>query len=97
MRACMSRALICAASLLCVAPHSRAGTPTPQFSIDWHVVSSGGTQLRSSCFVLDGTLGQAVPGYSSGGTFTVLSGYWSVGPIAGTDEIFFNGFEGCSP
>jgi hypothetical protein len=97
MNARMSCALICTASLLCAALESRAGTPTPQFSIDWHVISPGGTQLRSNCFVLDGTLGQPVPGYSSGGIFAVLSGYWSVAPITGTDEIFFNGFEGCSP
>jgi hypothetical protein len=30
-----------------VVPQSRAGTSTPLFSIDWHVVSPGGTQLRS--------------------------------------------------
>lgn len=69
---------------------------TPQFSIGWYVVSPGGAQMRKDCFVLNGTVGQSTPGYSSAGIFSLLSGYWSVAPISGTDEIFFNGFEGCS-
>jgi len=93
----LSCALICAVSLLGFGLASYAHAQATQFSIDWYVISPGGTQLRGNCFVLDGTLGQAVPGYSSGGIFAVLSGYWSVAPITGTDEIFFNGFEGCSP
>lgn len=93
-RAC---ALISVAALLGVgvSPDTHAQS-TPQFSIGWYVVSSGGAQMRRDCFVLNGTIGQSTPGYSSAGVFSLLSGYWSVAPITGTDEIFFNGFEGCS-
>jgi hypothetical protein len=92
------RALICAASLLSagLASDTRAQA-TPQFSIDWYVVSPGGSQMRNSCFVVNGTTGQPTPGYSSGGAYALLSGFWSVAPITGTDQIFFNSFEGCSP
>ncbi|MEO7062637.1 MAG: hypothetical protein ABI082_02535 [Dokdonella sp.] len=89
--------LISVAALLGVAvsPDLHAQSP-PQFSIGWYVISSGGTPMRKDCFVLNGTIGQSTPGYSSAGIFSLLSGYWSIAPITGTDEIFFNGFEGCS-
>jgi hypothetical protein len=76
-----------------------AGTP-PTYSVDFYSMSAGGSSMRGSCFLLSGTLGQAAPGYSSGGTFYVTAGYWqAVLQTAPTpsDEIFFNGFEGCSP
>ncbi|MEP6496314.1 MAG: hypothetical protein ABJF01_26840 [bacterium] len=93
-----SCALLGAASLLSasVVSDTRAQA-TPQFSIDWYVVNSGGSQVRNDCFVLTGTTGQPTPGYSSGGAYALLSGFWSVAPISGSDVIFFNGFEGCSP
>ena|ERR1700729_588723 len=75
----------------------------PTFSIDWHVISSGGTSLssgnlsQSTCFVVNGTLAQVSPGYSSGGVYSVYAGFWAPAPTQGTDEIFFDGFEGCSP
>ena len=39
----------------------------PTFSIDWHVISSGGTTLsggntsRSTCLIVNGTLAQGLP------------------------------------
>jgi hypothetical protein len=73
---------------------SRAGS-APADNIDFHVISSGGSALHSSCFRLSGTVGQAAPGYSSGQTNSVIAGFWSAAPAVGTDEIFFNGFQGC--
>jgi len=73
------------------------------FKVDWHVISSGGTTLsggdtsRSTCFIVNGTLAQVAPGYSSGGIYSVYAGFWAGAPTQNTDEIFFNGFEGCSP
>ena len=75
----------------------------PTFTIDWHVISSGGTSLstgnqsQSSCFIVNGTLAQVAPGYSSGGIYSVYAGFWAAAPTRNTDEIFFDGFEGCSP
>ncbi|MEO5622225.1 MAG: hypothetical protein ABIQ78_02235 [Dokdonella sp.] len=91
-------ALICAASLLGVSVPSHAhAQATPEFSIDSYVISAGANRSFNTCFVLTGTLGQAAPGYSSGGVYYLLSGFWSFVPITERDEIFFNGFEGCSP
>lgn len=93
-----SCALFCAASLLIVSVVSDTRAQAmPQFSIDWYAISTGGSTVRNDCFVLNGTTGQPTPGYSSGGAYALLSGFWSVAPISGSDVIFFNGFEGCSP
>ncbi|HEY6940118.1 hypothetical protein [Dokdonella sp.] len=71
---------------------SRAGTPT--YSIDFHRIGSGGARLRGACYRLAGSVGEAAPGYSSGATIEVISGFWSA---AGNppDQMFFSGFEGC--
>jgi hypothetical protein len=74
---------------------AHAGT-TPTYSIDFHVISAGGTSLKSSCFRLSGTVGQPVPGYSSGNIYSLIAGYWQPAAATGSDEIFYNGFEGCS-
>ena len=71
----------------------RAGTPT--YSIDFYAISTGGNTLLGSCYRLSGTVGQPAPGYSSGSIESLIAGYWQPAPIAATDEIFFNGFQGC--
>jgi hypothetical protein len=40
-------------------------------------------------------VGQPAPGYSSGSIESLIAGYWQPAPTAATDEIFFNGFQGC--
>ena len=69
------------------------------YSIDFHTISPGASIMRNSCFVLSGTVGQVASGYSvttSGApTYSVYAGFWSAAPLAGLDEIFFSGFEGC--
>lgn len=93
------RAALCAAlGSACVAASADSGAlVAPQFDIAWHVTSTGGTQVRGGCFIVNGTAGQPAPGYSSGGIYSLLSGYWALAPLSGSDEIFFNGFEGCTP
>ena len=104
MKIQVSRALMCATFVLGVGSLSVASAQAQTtFSIDWHVISSGGTTLsadttsRSTCFIVNGTLAQAAPGYSSGGVYSVYAGFWAGAPTHNTDEIFFDGFEGCSP
>jgi len=98
MTARSSCALICAALLLSAGAVSDArAQAAPQFSIDWHVVTAGGDQLRNNCFIVNGTMGQPTPGYSSGGVYALLSGFWSAAPFSGADRIFFSSFEGCLP
>ena len=67
----------------------------PAYRVDYHYISAGGTRLHNSCFVLNGTAGQTSPGYSSGGVYAVLAGFWTAAPITGQDQLFFDGFEGC--
>jgi hypothetical protein len=99
MKTRVSRTLVGAAFVLAASTAEAQTT----FSIDWHVISSGGTTLsggntsRSTCFIVNGTLAQVAPGYSSGGIYSVYAGFWTGAPTRDTDEIFFDGFEGCSP
>jgi hypothetical protein len=83
-----------AATVAMRSPDTRAGT-LPAYSVDFHMISSGGSSLHNSCFHLTGTVGQAAPGYSSGSTDFVYAGFWAAAPTTGLDDIFFNGFEGC--
>ncbi len=92
--------LLLAAALACMTAipwsdtHAQAAGP----SADFHLIDSGGQNLRNSCFHLSGTIGQPVPGYSSSHgtpTYSVNAGFWAAAPTANRDEIFFNGFEGC--
>jgi hypothetical protein len=73
---------------------ARAGTP-PTYSIDFYAISTGGNTLRGNCYRLSGTVGQPAPGYSSGSIESLIAGYWQPAPAAATDDIFFNGFQGC--
>jgi hypothetical protein len=104
MKSHVSRTLVAAAFVLVAGGMSVVRAQAqPTFSVDWHVISSGGSSLstgnqsRSSCFVVNGTVAQVSPGYSSGGVYSVYAGFWAPAPTQGTDEIFFDGFEGCSP
>jgi hypothetical protein len=72
---------------------SRADAPT--YSIDFHTISAGGNTLSGSCYRLSATVAQVAPGYSSGGIYSLIAGYWQAPPSLATDEIFFNGFEVC--
>ena len=91
-------ALIGAASLLfgAAAAVVHAQAP-PTFRIDWHVLSAGGAALRNTCVRVNGTVAQTAPGYSSGGIYALLSGYWSAASPTVIDTVFFNGFEECHP
>ena len=76
-------------------PDARAAVSST-YSIDFHVIGAGGHSLQGSCFRLSGTVGQAVPGYSSGSIYALIAGYWVKADAADSDEIFYNGFEDCS-
>jgi hypothetical protein len=73
----------------------RAGAPPTTYRIDFFAISAGGNTLRGNCYRLSGTVGQPAPGYSSGSIESLIAGYWQPAPTAATDEIFFNGFQGC--
>jgi hypothetical protein len=90
---CLLAAMVLASTTALRWSDARAGTPT--YSINFYTISAGGNTLRGSCYRLSGTLGQVAPGYSSGSIDSLIAGYWQPAPTAATDEIFFNGFQGC--
>ncbi|MGH8746695.1 MAG: hypothetical protein ACREUK_09405 [Burkholderiales bacterium] len=74
---------------------AQAGGP---YDIKWHAIASGGVvRSLNPCYRLSGTIAQATvtPGITLGSTYTLFSGFWSAAPIAGQDQIFFDGFEDC--
>lgn len=89
-------ALVAAACALVIAmPSSDSRAQAPAYSIDFHVITASAKRARNNCFILRGTAGQAAPGYSSGGGYSILAGFWSAAPLQGQDEIFFDSFEEC--
>ena len=92
------RSALVAAALMVVAgiPWSDSNAQTgPAYSIDFHVVTAAGKRVRNSCVVLTGSVGQAAPGYSSGGFYSILAGFLVAAPTVGQDQLFFDSFEGC--
>jgi hypothetical protein len=92
--------LLLAAALACGSIVSWSDTQAQATgpSANFHIIDSGSQALHNSCFHLAGSIGQAVPGYSSSTgspSYSVNAGFWAAAPTANRDEIFFNGFEGC--
>jgi len=90
---CVLAMTVLASTTVLRSSNARAGTPT--YSIDFYVMGNGGHTLQGNCYRLSGTVGQPAPGYSSGSIYSLIAGYWQPAPMAATDEIFFNGFQGC--
>lgn len=93
------RVVLATAALGAVAaiPWSDSNAAGPAYSIDYHYMSTGGSRLHNSCFVVSGTLGQSAPGSSFGSGYSISAGFWAAAPISGQDQLFFNGFERCGP
>jgi hypothetical protein len=94
-RAARSALILAVCAAVVAVPWSDSDAQTgPAYVIGAHLISTGGKRTRTSCFILNGTIGQAAPGYSSGGSYSILAGFWpATTPV--TDEIFFDSFEGC--
>jgi len=65
--------LFVAAVVAALALEPTAPTAT---DLTWQVVAAGGQTMSSSSYTLLSTAGQPVAGTASGGSYTVLSGYW---------------------
>jgi hypothetical protein len=52
-----------------------------QYKIDWYTIDGGGGQSTGGQYVLNGTIGQPDAGYSEGGGYEVLGGFWPGGPL----------------
>lgn len=67
------------------------------YAIDAHIIASGSSgQSVSSCFHMSAVVGEPVAGFSSSTDYTLNSGFFAVAPPS-CDDIFFSGFEDCTP
>jgi len=74
-----------------------AGPEAGPFTLNGSVIASGGGIGAAGCYVLASTIGEPVAGTSSGGGFTLTSGFMAgafvpaLGPAG--DDVFRDGFE----
>ncbi|UCC80273.1 MAG: hypothetical protein JSW64_02625 [Candidatus Zixiibacteriota bacterium] len=72
------------------------------YQIDWYVIASGGGEMSSTNYSVNGTAGQPITGSSSSPSYIVESGYWvgagapagcdyTVGDVNGSDS--YNGLD----
>ena len=96
----VSKPLLCAgiaAVLLVAIVAVRAGV-VPTYSIDAHVISAGSsTRAQSPCFRLTATFAEPVADYSSSVDYALDGGFLAVANTSPGDDVFFDGFEDCTP
>lgn len=63
-----------------------------QYEISWYTIDGGGGQSIDGQFILTGTIGQPDAGYSYGGDFEVLGGFWPGGLVCIADIVNFYDF-----
>lgn len=87
-------ALASIAVVSCLSIHAAA----QNYSIDAHVFAAG-TSVRSgnACFRLDATLAEPAAGYASSADYSIAAGFRAIAPTLDSNDIFFAGFEDCSP
>jgi hypothetical protein len=85
---------IAAVVAIAIAAHADGQT----FSISAKVTSAG-TSARSqnSCFRMQATIAQPVVGTASNSGYSITAGFRAAAPVATGDDVFFDGFERCSP
>jgi hypothetical protein len=58
------------------------------YQVDWYVIASGGGEMSSANYNVNGTAGQPIVGTSSSANYTAESGYWvGAGAVGGCDYI----------
>jgi hypothetical protein len=55
------------------------------YQIVWSTFDGGGGRSSGGQYVLTGTIGQPDAGYSAGGNFELLGGFWPGGPLCLVD------------
>jgi hypothetical protein len=73
-------ALVLVASLAVLAGRrimAAPDSPAASFTIPWWTVDNGGGTSQGGTYRLSGTIGQPDAGSSSGGSYTLKSGFWS--------------------
>ncbi len=73
------------------------------YSVDWYVIASGGGEMASANYGVNGTIGQPFTGSSSSANYTIESGFWvgaggagpacdyTIGDVNGSDS--YNGLD----
>ena len=67
-------------------------SPLGQYQIDWYTIDGGGGTSTGGPYTLTGTIGQADAGWSSGGNYELLGGFWPGGPACIVDFADFARF-----
>jgi hypothetical protein len=62
------------------------------YQIVWSTFDGGGGQSSGGQYVLTGTIGQPDAGYSEGGSYELLGGFWPGGPLCFVDFEQFSMF-----
>jgi hypothetical protein len=55
------------------------------YQIVWSTIDGGGGRSSGGQFIVTGTIGQPDAGYSAGGDYEVLGGFWPGGPLCLVD------------
>jgi hypothetical protein len=64
-------------------------------SLDAHVIAAGSSvRATAPCLRLDSTIAEPVAGLSASTNYALYGGFRAIAP---SDELFFDGFEGCTP
>jgi hypothetical protein len=82
-----------ATALLLLLP---AAATLADFQIDWQAIGSGGGVSSAGGVALAGTIAQPAPGYSDGGGYQLMGGFWVAAPLR-SDRIFIDDFQGAAP
>ena len=91
------RTALCVGAVLVSLATTLHADPPPDLSIQAHVLAAGTpVPSGSACFRLSATVGEPVAGFSSSTDFTLSGGFRAMVPSQG-DDLFFNGFESCTP
>jgi hypothetical protein len=62
------------------------------YKIIWSTIDGGGGTSAGGQYVLTGTIGQPDTGYSEGGQYELLGGFWPGGPVCTVDFYHFARF-----
>lgn len=94
-------AFVTGATVGALPPLAMGAQTSSGYLLNWSsVAGSGRAHMRSSCYILSGSIDfQSAPNNSSiltgSGSYVLYSGFWWAAPISDLDEIFFDGFEEC--
>ena len=70
----------------------------PDYAISAHVLAAGAAPMRSACYRLRSVVAEPAAGFSAaaGGDYAISAGFLAR-TSAAADDLFFDGFEDCTP